>query len=121
MSLKSLAPRMRQIPARKSAILSVLDIGASKIVCLIARLTPMEPSEALRGRTHRCKVLGIGHQRSNGVKGGAVVDLHAAEHAVRLAVDAAERMAGFAMRSINRRLMRWWPVWRKSSAESTYW
>src|SRR6202034_3663698 len=94
MSLKSLAPRMRQIPARKSAILSVLDIGASKIVCLIARLTPMEPSEALRGRTHRCKVLGIGHQRSNGVKGGAVVDLHAAEHAARLAIDAAERMAG---------------------------
>ena len=94
MSLRSLAPRMPQIPARKSAILSVLDIGASKIVCLIARLAPMEPSEALRGRTHRCKVLGIGHQRSSGVKGGAVVDLQAAEHAVRLAVDAAERMAG---------------------------
>jgi len=85
---------MRQIPARKSAILSVLDVGASKIVCLIARLTPMEPSEALRGRTHRCKVLGIGHQCSSGVKGGSVVDLHAAEHAARLAIDAAERMAG---------------------------
>ncbi len=94
MSLRPIAPRMRQIPARKSAILSVLDIGASKIVCLIARLTPMEPSEALRGRTHRCKVLGIGHQRSSGVKGGAVVDLQAAEHATRLAIDAAERMAG---------------------------
>ena len=94
MSLKPLAPRMRQIPARKSAILSVLDVGASKIVCLIARLTPMEPSEALRGRTHRCKVLGVGHQRSSGVKGGAVVDLQAAEHAARLAIDAAERMAG---------------------------
>jgi cell division protein FtsA len=85
---------MRQLPARKSAILSVLDVGASKIVCLIARLSPMLPSDALRGRTHRCKVLGIGHQRSAGVKGGAVVDLQAAEHAVRLAVDAAERMAG---------------------------
>ncbi len=94
MSFRPLPPRMRQIPARKSAILSVLDVGASKIVCLIARLTPMERSEALRGRTHRCKVLGIGHQRSSGVKGGAVVDLQAAEHAVRLAVDAAERMAG---------------------------
>ncbi len=94
MTFRSLAPRMRQIPARKSAILSVLDVGASKIVCLIARLTPMEPSGALRGRTHRCKVLGIGHQRSNGVKGGAVVDLHAAEQAARLAIDAAERMAG---------------------------
>ena len=48
----------------------------------------------LRGRTHRCKVLGIGHQRSRGVKGGAIVDLDAAENAIRLAVDAAERMAG---------------------------
>jgi cell division protein FtsA len=94
MSFKPLPPRMRQIPARKSAILSVLDVGASKIVCLIARLTPMEPSDSLRGRTHRCKVLGIGHQRSNGVKGGAVVDLQAAEQAARLAIDAAERMAG---------------------------
>ena len=94
MSFGSLLPRMRQIPERKSAILSVLDIGASKVVCLIARLTPMEPSNALRGRTHRCKVLGIGHQRSSGVKGGAIVDLQAAEQAARLAIDAAERMAG---------------------------
>ena len=94
MSAKPHAARMRQIPPRKSALLAVLDIGASKIVCLIARLTPMEPSEALRGRTHRCKVLGVGHQRSNGVKAGAVVDLQSAEHAARLAIDAAERMAG---------------------------
>ena len=95
-----LAPRMRQIPARKSAILSVLDVGASKIVCLIARLTPMEPSEALRGRTHRCKVLGIGHQRSNGVKGGAVVDLAECEQTVRQAVALAERMAKVRVESV---------------------
>jgi cell division protein FtsA len=94
MTFRPLAPRMRQIPARKSAILSVLDVGASKIVCLVARLTPMEASDSLRGRTHRCKVLGIGHQRSNGVKGGAIVDLQAAENATRLAIDAAERMSG---------------------------
>ncbi len=75
-------------------MLSVLDVGASKIVSLIARLTPMEPSDALRERTHRCKVLGIGHQRSRGVKAGAIVDLDAAESAIRLAIDAAERMAG---------------------------
>ena len=91
MTFRPLPPRMRQIPARKSAILSVLDVGASKIVCLIARLTPMEPSTSLRGRTHRCKILGIGHQRSNGVKGGAIVDLQAAEHA-----DAARHRRGRA-------------------------
>ena len=78
----------------------MLDVGASKVVCLIARLTPMERSEALRDRTHRCKVLGIGHQRSRGVKAGAIVDLDAAENAIRLAIDAAERMAGVEVDSV---------------------
>lgn len=100
MTFKPLTPRLRQIPPRKSAVLSVLDVGASKIVCLIARLTPMETGGALRGRTHRCKVLGVGHQRSRGVKAGAIVDLEAAEHAVRLAIDAAERMAGVELESV---------------------
>jgi cell division protein FtsA len=87
-------PRMRALPARKSAVLCALDIGTSKIVCLIARLNPMDSTASLRGRTHRCRVLGIGHQRSAGMKGGAVVDLDQAEGAIRRAVDAAERMAG---------------------------
>ena len=100
MTFKPLTPRLRQIPPRKSAVLSVLDVGASKIVCLIARLTPMERSDSLRGRTHRCKVLGVGHQRSRGVKAGAIVDLDAAENAIRLAVDAAERMAGVEVESV---------------------
>lgn len=100
MSSKILAPRMRPLPPRKTAILSVLDIGTSKVVCLIARLNPAGPSEALRGRTHRCRILGIGHQRSRGIKGGAVIDMDEAESAIRLAVDAAERMAGVQVESI---------------------
>ncbi|WP_026607073.1 cell division protein FtsA [Methylocapsa acidiphila] len=93
-------PRLRPLPARKSAILSVLDIGTSKIVCLIARLNPSAPSDALRGRTHRCRILGIGHQRSRGIKSGVVVDMDALEGAIRLAVDAAERMAGVQVESV---------------------
>src|SRR4051812_44197143 len=100
MSFKPLTPRLRQIPPRRSAVLSVVDIGASKVVCLIARLTPMERADTLRARTHRCKVLGVGHQRSRGVKGGAIVDLDAAEGAIRLAIDAAERMAGVEVEGV---------------------
>lgn len=95
-----LTPRLRPLAPRKSAILSVLDVGTSKIVCLVARLVPMEPSEMLRGRTHRCRILGIGHQRSRGIKGGAVVDMDEAENAIRLAVDAAERMAHVQVESV---------------------
>ena len=97
---RCVTPRMRPLSARKSAILCVLDIGTSKIACLIARLIPIEGSETLRGRTHSCRILGIGHQRSQGIKGGAVVDMDEAENAIRLAVDAAERMARVRVESI---------------------
>jgi cell division protein FtsA len=100
MNSMSLPPRLRPLSERKSAILSVLDVGTSKIVCLIARLNPGGASQSLRGRTHRCRILGIGHQRSRGIKGGAVVDMDAAEEAIRLAVDAAERMAGVEVESV---------------------
>jgi cell division protein FtsA len=91
---------MRPLSARKSAILSVLDVGTSKVACLIARLMPAEASDTLRGRTHRCRILGIGHQRSRGIKAGAVIDMEEAENAIRLAVDAAERMAGVQVESV---------------------
>jgi cell division protein FtsA len=100
MSSATMPPRMRPLSSRKTAIISVLDVGTTKIVCLIARLQPIEPSEMLRGRTHRCRILGIGHQRSRGIKSGTVVDMEAAEGAIRLAVDAAERMAGVQVQSV---------------------
>ena len=93
-------PRIKPISTRKSSILCVLDVGASKVVCLIAKLVPAEPSDLLRGRTHRTRILGIGHQRSRGIKGGVVIDMDEAEVAIRLAVDAAERMAKAQVESV---------------------
>lgn len=95
----SMSPRIKPVSAKKSVILSALDVGTSKVACLIARLDPMESSDLLRGRTHRMRILGIGHQRSRGLKGGVVIDLEEAERAIRLAVDAAERMAGVQVES----------------------
>jgi cell division protein FtsA len=100
MNSRLLPPRLPPLHAKKSAVLSVLDIGTSKIVCLVAKLNPSDASGALRGRTHSCRILGIGHQRSRGIKGGVVVDMDAAEAAIRFAVDAAERMAGVEVESV---------------------
>jgi cell division protein FtsA len=86
-------PRMKQLSARRSATMAVLDVGTSKIACLIARLSPVPESAQRRGRTHHARVLGIGHQRSRGVKAGQIVDMEDAESAIRQTVDAAERMA----------------------------
>ncbi|AIJ60602.1 cell division protein FtsA [Brucella abortus] len=85
---------------RKVRLLTVLDVGSSKVSCVIARLRPHEGGAFLPGRTHRMEVLGIGHQRSRGVKSGVIIDLDAAEQSIRLAVDAAERMAGLTVDSL---------------------
>jgi cell division protein FtsA len=97
---QGLTPRLKPLSARKSATLSVLDIGTSKIVCLVAELQPIDTLETLRGRTHLARIIGIGHQRSLGLKAGAVVDLEAAESAIRQAVHAAERMAKVEIQSV---------------------
>lgn len=86
--------------SRRSGVLTVLDVGSSKVCCVVAKLKPCEEGHLLRGRSHRIQVIGIGHQKSHGVKSGVVIDLDRAEHAIRLAVDAAERMAGLTVDSL---------------------
>lgn len=86
-------------PAR-SGVLTVLDVGTSKVCCMIAKLKPREGGEFLKARTHQVQIVGIGHHKSAGVKSGVVVDLIKAEHAIRQAVDAAERMAGLTVDSL---------------------
>ncbi|MEJ8474695.1 cell division protein FtsA [Roseibium algae] len=93
-------PRMRPLPGRRAVVMSVLDVGSTKICCLIAKLTPREDGGILAGRSHSVEVLGYGYQRSRGVKSGVIVDMDAAEQAIRLAVDSAERMAGVTVESL---------------------
>lgn len=100
MSQNGMLARMRPPSMKRPTVVSVLDMGSSKTCCLVARLTPREESRVLPGRTHRIEVLGIGHQRSRGVKSGVVTDLAGCEQSIRLAVDAAERMAGVTVESL---------------------
>ncbi|GLK76027.1 cell division protein FtsA [Methylopila jiangsuensis] len=93
-------PKMRPLPARRAVVVSVLDVGTSKVACLVARLKPVEAGDALPDRSHLVELIGVGHQRSRGVKNGQIVDMEAAEQAIRLAVDSAERMAGVQIESV---------------------
>jgi cell division protein FtsA len=80
----------------KGSVIAALDIGSSKIACFIARV---------RDDNGNVDVIGIGHQASQGIKSGTVVDLDAAEAAIRQAVHAAENMAadvtkGYPLREV---------------------
>lgn len=94
------APRLKPLPSKKAHIVSVLDIGSTKVVCMIGRLTPRDPSEVLPGRTHKIEIIGIGHQKSRGIKSGVISDLDALESVIRNAVDTAERQAKLTVDSL---------------------
>jgi len=94
------APKMKPIPARRSAVVAALDVGSSKVVCLIGRLRPHGPQQVLTRRSHSIEVIGFGHTVAHGTKAGTVVNLVQAEDAIRRAVDAAERMAAVEIESV---------------------
>jgi cell division protein FtsA len=94
-----LTPKMKPVSPRRTAVVAALDVGTSKIACLIARLRPHAPQEVLRRRTHAIEVIGFGHTGASGMKAGTVVDLDSAEEAMRHAIDLAERMASVQIES----------------------
>jgi cell division protein FtsA len=100
MSFATLTPKMKPLTARKSKIVCVLDIGSSKIACMIAKLKPADPSEVLPSRSHKVDVLGFGHAQSAGIKSGVVVNGDEAEKAIRRAVADAESQANEQVESV---------------------
>jgi cell division protein FtsA len=93
-------PKTRPMPQKRTALVASLDVGTSKIACMIARLRPCPPNEALRGRSHAVELIGYSQIQSRGVKAGAVVDLAESEQSVRQAVATAEEMAKVQVESV---------------------
>jgi cell division protein FtsA len=91
---------MKPISPRRIALVAALDVGSSKVACLIARLRPHPPQQVLTRRSHAVEVVGYGHAAARGTKAGGVVNLAQAEEAIRQAVDGAERMASVEIESV---------------------
>jgi cell division protein FtsA len=75
---------------RPSGPFGVLDIGTTKVVCIIGR-TESDGSS---------RVLGFGWQRGRGVRGGSIIDIDEAERAIRAAVGQAENEADVRLRAV---------------------
>ena len=76
--------------AAKPGPLAVLDIGSSKIACLIAQSFDDGSIE----------VTGVGHQVSKGMRGGNIADMNALELGVSSTVETAEQMARENIREV---------------------
>ena len=75
--------KMQKVKPR-NGLVAALDVGTTKVCCLIART----------GGDQGPRIVGIGHQVSKGLRNGTIVDLDQAETSIRATVEAAEQMAG---------------------------
>ena len=83
-------PEQERSRYHRSGPFGVVDIGTTKIACLIGRV---ETDGTLR-------VLGFGWQKGRGLNSGDITDLDAAEKAIRACVGQAEDMADVRLRSV---------------------
>lgn len=67
----------------KEQIISAIDVGSSKVVCLIAEIFE-----------EKIQIIGVSTVPSRGIKKGVVVDIDEAVEVLSEALEAAERMAG---------------------------
>jgi cell division protein FtsA len=96
----AMTARLKPVQPGRTTLVAVLDIGSTKICCVIARLVPRAEGKSLRDRTHVVEVIGFGYGKSSGIKSGVITDLDKAEQAVRTVVGMAERAAGLTVQSV---------------------
>ena len=70
--------------SKKGKIVACLDMGSSKLVCIIASIN-----------NDGIQILGYGHKESKGILASAISDMRLAQKSITNVVSEAERMAGF--------------------------
>ena len=73
-----------KIIKQKGELLAALDMGSTKTCCFIARVENFK-NQIGNNDLPKFSVLGIGHKASEGVRGGAIVDMEASEISIRRA------------------------------------
>ncbi|HXN83317.1 MAG TPA: cell division protein FtsA [Myxococcales bacterium] len=79
------------MPPKKSELVVGLDIGTTKIVCLVGEVA---------SESGVIDIIGIGVQPSRGLRKGVVINIDATVASIRRAVEEAELMAGCEVSSV---------------------
>ncbi|MFZ7089527.1 cell division protein FtsA [Primorskyibacter sp. 2E233] len=91
------AMRNMRKAAMQRGVIAILDVGSSKIACLVLRFDGTDPSDeglgSLAGQSG-FRVIGAATTRSRGVRFGEIHAMSETERAIRTAVQAAQKMAG---------------------------
>ena len=85
-----MAKRNGSTAAARHQLIAALDIGTSKVTCIIAQLLPAD----------QLRVVGIGKRDMKGMARGSIVNMDAARDSIANTVHIAENMAGETVKSV---------------------
>ena len=90
--------RAKRRAALQRGVIAILDIGTTKITCMVLQFDPvvqMRASEGLGAVANHgsFRVIGVAKTQSRGVRLGEITNMEEAERAIRTAVQGAQKMA----------------------------
>ena len=91
------AMRSRRETALRRGVIAVLDIGTTKVACLVLQFVPEEVGEGVETRPvlrqGAFRVIGAANTRSRGIALGEITAMDECERAIRTAIQGAQKMA----------------------------
>ena len=93
--------RQKRLTAIKKGTVALIDLGSSKVMCLVLSLTDtnkinsFSDSKSQQGMAFR--VVGASTTKSRGVRYGEIYEMREAESAIRTVIQRAQKMAGLSL------------------------
>ena len=96
--------RQKRLAAIKKGTVALIDLGSSKVMCLVVSLTHSNEINSLStGKLHgglSFRVIGASTTKSRGIRNGEIYEMREAERAIRTIIQRAQKMAGCLIENV---------------------
>lgn len=96
--------RQKRLSAIKKGTVALIDLGSSKVMCLVLSLTDTNRTNSFSEVTSQpgvtFRVIGASTTKSRGIRFGEIYDMREAESAIRTVIQRAQKMAGCLIENV---------------------
>ncbi len=96
--------RQKRLTAIKKGTVALIDLGSSKVMCLVLSLTDANQINSFSDDKSRAgvtfRVIGASTTKSRGIRFGEIYEMREAESAIRTVIQRAQKMAGCLIENV---------------------
>ena len=96
--------RQKRLAAIKKGTVALIDLGSSKVMCLVVSLTDVNQINSFSVNSPQgqlsFRVIGASTTRSRGIRYGEIYEMREAESAIRTVIQRAQKMAGCLIENV---------------------